>query len=139
MKNLAITIAIAAALTACTEKTKTVQSSPSVTYDLTQKGDTAIMTVMDGDSQEVMFVFSDSTVSSTGMSYEKIAEACQASTEEAKTWPLYPESFHYNGPSRITVEKGEIQIIVEGMLKEEPTKFIMKAKTDGTVERERVI
>ena len=139
MKNLALTIAIAAALTACTEKTKTVQTSPSVTYDLAQRGDTTIMTVMDGDSQEVMFVFSDSTISSTGMSYEKLAEACQASTKEAKTWPLYPESFQYNGPSRVTVEKGEIQIIVEGMLKEEPTKFIMKAKTTGKVERERVI
>ena len=138
MKRLALTIAIAAALTACTEKT-TVQTKPSIAYDLTQNGDTSVITVLDGDSQEVMFVFSDSTVSATGMGYEKIAEACQASTKEAKTWPLYPESFRYNGPSRVTVEKGEIQIIVEGMLKEEPTKFIMKAKTDGTVERERVI
>ena len=138
MKNLAIVIAITAALAACTEKT-TVETKPSIAYDLTQNGDTSVITVLDGDSQEVMFVFSDSTVSATGMGYEKLAEACQASTREAKNWPLYPESFHYNGPSRITVEKGEIQIIVEGMLKEEPTKFIMKAKTDGTVERERVI
>jgi hypothetical protein len=73
------------------------------------------------------------------MTNEKIAEACQASTVEAKTWPLYPESFQYNGPSRIVIEGGKTLIIVEGALKGEPTKFIMKAKTDGTVERERVI
>ena len=138
MKKLALVIAITAALAACTEKTA-VQTKPSVAYSLDQTGDTSIITILDGDSQEVMFVFSDSALSATGMSYEKAAEACQASTEEAKTWPLYPKSFRYNGLSRIVIEKGEIQIIVEGALEGEPTKFIMKAKTDGTVERERVI
>jgi hypothetical protein len=138
MKNLALVIAITAALAACTEKT-TVQTKTSIPYELTQNGDTSVITILDGDSQEVTFVFSDSTLSATGMSYEKAAEACRASTEEARTWPLYPKSFRYNGPSRIVIEGGEIQIIVEGSLEGEPTKFIMKAKTDGTVERERVI
>jgi hypothetical protein len=138
MKNLAIVIAITAALVACTEKT-TVQTKPSVAYSLDQTGDTSIITILDGDSQEVMFILSDSTLKATGMTNEKIAEACQASTVEAKTWPLYPESFQYNGPSRIVIEGGKTLIIVEGALKGEPTKFIMKAKTDGTVERERVI
>ena len=138
MKKLALVIAITAALAACTEKT-TVQTKTSIPYELTQKGDTSIITILDGDSQEVMFILSDSTLKATGMTNEKIAEACQASTVEAKTWPLYPKSFRYNGPSRIVIEGGEIQIIVEGALKGEPTKFIMKAKTDGTVERERVI
>jgi hypothetical protein len=138
MKNLALVIAITSALAACTEKT-TVQTEPSIAYSLDQTGDTSIITILDGDSQEVMFILSDSTLKATGMTNEKIAEACQASTVEAKTWPLYPKSFRYNGPSRIVIEGGEIQIIVEGALKGEPTKFIMKAKTDGTVERERVI
>ena len=138
MKNLAIVIAITAALAACTEKT-TVQTKPSVAYSLDQTGDTSIITILDGDSQEVMFILSNSTLKATGMTNEKIAEACQASTVEAKTWPLYPESFRYNGPSRIVIEGGKTLIIVEGALKGEPTKFIMKAKTDGTVERERVI
>ena len=138
MKNLALVITITAALAACTEKT-TVQTEPSIVYSLDQTGDTSIITILDGDSQEVMFILSDSTLKATGMTNEKIAEACQASTVEAKTWPLYPKSFRYNGPSRIVIEGGEIQIIVEGALKGEPTKFIMKAKTDGTVERERVI
>ena len=138
MKNLALVITITAALAACTEKT-TVQTEPSIAYSLDQTGDTSIITILDGDSQEVMFILSDSTLKATGMTNEKIAEACQASTVEAKTWPLYPKSFRYNGPSRIVIEGGEIQIIVEGALKGEPTKFIMKAKTDGTVERERVI
>ena len=138
MKNLALVIAITAALAACTEKT-TVQTEPSIPYDLTQNGDTSVITVLDGDSQEVSFVFSDSTLSATGMSYEKAAEACRASILEARAWPLYPKSFRYNGPSRIVIEGEKIQIIVEGSLEGEPTKFIMKAKSDGTVERERVI
>ena len=138
MKNLAIVISITAALAACTEKT-TVETKPSIAYSLDQTRDTSIITILDGDSQEVMFILSDSTLKATGMTNEKIAEACQASTVEAKTWPLYPKSFRYNGPSRIVIEGGEIQIIVEGALKGEPTKFIMKAKSDGTVERERVI
>jgi hypothetical protein len=138
MKNLAIVISITAALAACTEKT-TVETKPSIAYSLDQTRDTSIITILDGDSQEVMFILSDSTLKATGMTNEKIAEACQASTVEAKTWPLYPKSFRYNGPSRIVIEGGEIQIIVEGALKGEPTKFIMKAKTDGTVERKRVI
>ena len=138
MKNLALVITITAALAACTEKT-TVQTEPSIAYSLDQTGDTSIITILDGDSQEVMFILSDSTLKATGMTNGKIAEACQASTVEAKTWPLYPESFQYNGPSRIVIEGGKTLIIVEGALKGEPTKFIMKAKTDGTVERERVI
>jgi len=138
MKNLAIVIAITAALAACTEKT-TAETKPSIDYSLDQTGDTSIITILDGDSQEVMFILSDSTLKATGMTNEKIAEACQASTVEAKTWPLYPKSFQYNGPSRIAIEGGKTLIIVEGALKGEPTKFIMKAKSDGTVERERVI
>ena len=138
MKNLALVIAITSALAACTEKT-TVQTEPSIAYSLDQTGDTSIITILDGDSQEVMFILSDSTLKATGMTNEKIAEACQASTVEAKTWPLYPKSFQYNGLSRIVIEGGKTLIIVEGALKGEPTKFIMKAKTDGTVERERVI
>ena len=138
MKKLALVIAITAALAACTEKTA-VQTKPSVAYSLDQTGDTSIITILDGNSQEVMFVFSNSALSATGMTNEKIAEACKASTEEAKTWPLYPKSFRYNGPSRIVIEGGEIQIIVEGALEGLPTKFIMKAKLDGTVEREIAI
>ncbi len=138
MKKLTFAIAILAALTSCTES-KEAQNNPSVAYDLTQNGDTSTITVLDDDSQKVMFVFSSSSVSGSGISYDKLAEACQSSTREAKSWPRFPKTFEYNGLSRIIVEKGEIQIIVEGMLKEEPTKFIMKAKTDGTVERERVI
>lgn len=138
MKKLAIVIAITAALAACTEKT-TVETKPPVSYSLDQAGDTSIITVLDGNSQEVMFILSDSTLKATGMTNEKIAEACLASTVEAKTWPLYPESFRYNGPSRIVIEGGKIKIIVEGALEGLPTKFIMEAKTDGTVERERVI
>ena len=126
MKNLALVIAITSALAACTEKT-TVQTEPSIAYSLDQTGDTSIITILDGDSQEVMFILSDSTLKATGMTNEKIAEACQASTVEAQTWPLYPKSFRYNGPSRIGIEGGELQIIVEGALKGEPTKFIMKA------------
>ena len=138
MKNLTLVIAITAALAACTEK-PTVQTEPSIPYDLTQNGDTSVITVLDGDSREVPFVFSDSDLKSTGMSYEKAAEACRASILEARAWPLYPKSFRYNGPSRIVIEGGKIQIIVEGALEGEPTKFIMKAKLDGTVEGERVM
>jgi hypothetical protein len=138
MKKIALVIAITAALAACTEK-PTVQTEPSIPYDLTQNGDTSVITVLDGDSREVPFVFSDSDLKSTGMSYEKAAEACRASILEARAWPLYPKSFRYNGPSRIVIEGGKIQIIVEGALEGEPTKFIMKAKLDGTVEGERVM
>ena len=138
MKKIALVIAITAALAACTEN-PTVQTEPSIPYDLTQNGDTSIITVLDGDSREVPFVFSDSDLKSTGMSYEKAAEACRASILEARAWPLYPKSFRYNGPSRIVIEGGKIQIIVEGALEGLPTKFIMNAKLDGTVEGERVI
>jgi hypothetical protein len=138
MKNLSLVIAITAALAACTENPK-VQTEPSIPYDLTQNGDTSVITVLDGDSREVPFVFSDSDLKSTGMSYEKAAEACRASILEARAWPLYPKTFRYNGPSRIVIEGEKILIIVEGALKGEPTKFIMKAKLDGTVEGERVI
>ena len=143
MKKLILAIAITGIFASCSDKPKvetSVKTKPSIAYDLTTKGDSSILTVTDFESESINFVFLDSEVTSTGMTYENLAKACQASMKKAKSWLLVPDNFRYKGDSRVIVKNGEVFVIVNAEIlnsrpvEEEPLmSYLIKANQDGTI------
>jgi len=147
MKKLLFATAVTILFAACSEKpvAEKVETKPTVAYELNQKGDSSILTVADFESESVNFVFSDSEVTATGMTHDKLAEACQASMKKAKSWLLVPDNFRYRGDSRIMVEDGSVFIIVNAEIlntrpiEEAPLSYLIKANLDGTIKPYRVL
>jgi hypothetical protein len=138
MKKLILATVFTILFAACSDKPK-VESKPAIAYDLTQSGDSSILTVEDFESVKINFVFLDSAVTATGMTYDKLAEACQASMKESKHWLKYPENFRYNGDSKVIVEKGLVFVIVEAKIvssvnDESPISYLIRANLDGTID-----
>ena len=148
MKKLILAIAITGIFASCSDKPKVetaVETKPAIAYDLTTNGDSSILSVVDSESEKVNFVFLDSAVSATGMTNDKLAEACQAAMEKSRNWLLSPENFKYRGDSRVIVENGSVFIIVEAEvlnttpIEEAPIAFLIKANPDGTIDPYRVL
>jgi|688.fasta_scaffold963266_2 hypothetical protein len=142
MKKLILATVVTILFAACSEKPKAekVETKPSIVYELNHSGDTSILTVADFESESVNFVFLDSTVTATGMTYDNLAKACQASMKESKNWLLYPENFKYKGDSEVKVENGAVFVIVNAEIlgttpvEEAPTSFLIKANQNGTID-----
>ena len=148
MKKLILAIAITGIFASCSDKPKVetaVETKPAIAYDLTTNGDSSILAVTDYKSEKINFVFLDSAVTSTGMTYDKLAEACQAAMKESRNWLLVPENFKYRGDSRVMVENGLVFIIVEAEvlgttpIEEAPIAFLIRANLDGTIDPYRVL
>jgi len=147
MKKLILATAVTILFAACSEKPKAekVETKPTIAYELNQNGDSSILTVADFESESISFVFLDSAVTATGMTYDNLAKACQASMKESKNWLRNPKSFKYRGNSEVKVENGSVFVIVNAEIlgttpvEEAPTSFLIKANQDGTVEPYRVL
>jgi hypothetical protein len=142
MKKLLFATAVTILFASCLEKpvAEKVETKPSIAYELNQNGDSSILTVTDFESESINFVFSDSEVTATGMTYENLAKACQASMKKAKSWLLVPDNFRYKGDSRVIVKNGEVFVIVNAEIlnsrpvEEEPLmSYLIKANQDGTI------